>query len=88
MNDKVSLEEYLELLNKYEELRGNLIHRNNEYYVLKDDHNQLQSNWNSLREWLKEYSHDLEFRCYMDMVLDKMNELEGVENESNRYTKR
>lgn len=38
---------------------------------------QLQSNWNILREWLKEYSQDLEFRCYMDMVLDKMNELEG-----------
>lgn len=37
---------------------------------------QLQSNWNSLREWLKEYTQDLEFRCYMDMVLDKMNELE------------
>jgi len=43
--------------------------------------NQLQSNWNSLREWLKEYSQDLEFRCYMDMVLDKMNELEGVKND-------
>ena len=41
---------------------------------------KLQSNWNSLREWLKEYSQDLEFRCYMDMVLDKMNELEGDNN--------
>ena len=41
---------------------------------------QKQSNWNSLREWLKEYSQDLEFRCYMDMVLDKMNELEGKDN--------
>lgn len=40
-------------------------------------YDELQSNWNSLREWLEEYSQDLEFRCYMDMVLDKMNELEG-----------
>ena len=84
MNDKVSLEEYLELLNKYEELRGNLIHRNNEYYVLKDDHNQLQSNWNSLREWLKNstckdaFMYDF-IAIKVSEILDKMNELEGKE---------
>ncbi len=44
---------------------------------------KLQSNWNSLREWLEKYSQDLEFRCYMDMALDKMNELEGADNEKN-----
>lgn len=80
MNDKVSLEEYLELLNKYEELRGNLIHRNNEYYVLKDDYNQLQSNWNSLREWLlheiKKGNHTKHWE-----MLDKMNELEGKDKD-------
>ena len=48
---------------------------------LMKENNKLQSNWNSLREWLKEYSQDLEFRCYMDMVLDKMNELEGKDKE-------
>ena len=87
MNDKVSLEEYLELLNKYEELRGNLIHRNNEYYVLKDDHNQLQSNWNSLREWLEEEykKYDIGTKTYgqaqVEETLDKMNELEGKDKE-------
>ena len=62
--------------------------------------NQLQSNWNSLREWItnenNNYHYGLrsgktllygKFLGRVD-VLDKMNELEGVENESNRYTKR
>jgi len=34
----------------------------------------LQSNWNSLREWLKENEDKI---SYMEDVLDKMNELEG-----------
>ena len=50
---------------------------------------QLQSNWNSLREWLKATLTNEEFcylaenakdRCRYDVfneVLDKMNELEG-----------
>lgn len=35
---------------------------------------QLQSNWNSLREWLKENEDKI---SYMEDVIDKMNELEG-----------
>ena len=41
---------------------------------------ELQSNWNSLREWLKENEDKI---SYMEDVIDKMNELEGVDNESN-----
>lgn len=48
-----------------------------DYIDYEDKFYDLQSNWNILKEWLKEYSQDLEFRCYMDMVLDKMNELES-----------
>lgn len=65
---------------------------------------KLQSNWNSLREWLEDYlernekwfkqelsDHDKEYykETYnvadyiLDKVLDKMNELEGVDNENN-----
>ena len=36
--------------------------------------NQLQSNWNSLREWLKENEDKI---SYMEDVIDKMNELES-----------
>ncbi len=39
--------------------------------------NQLQSNWNSLREWLKENEDKI---SYMEDVIDKMNELEGRED--------
>ena len=58
--------------------------------------NTLQSNWNSLREWLEEQieftksllptteeinrSHKQQIAVY-SYVLDKMNELEGVDNE-------
>ena len=35
---------------------------------------QLQSNWNSLREWLEKVKLD---KRYVNIVLDKMNELEG-----------
>ena len=84
MNDKVSLEEYLELLNKYEELRGKLIHRNNEYYVLKYKSENLQSNWNSLREWLEKVvkmTANIDEKMTCKNALDKMNELEGKDKE-------
>jgi hypothetical protein len=42
-----------------------------------NDYIQLQSNWNSLREWLIEESKDLEV---YENVLDKMNELEKSDN--------
>lgn len=54
---------------------------------LREENNKLQSNWNSLKDWVFEHIDSIKFNSY-DEVLDKMNELEGVENESNRYTKR
>lgn len=48
---------------------------------------KLQSNWNSLREWLKEmklsrrYDNDVERFTAYGAVLDKMNELEGKDKE-------
>lgn len=44
-----------------------------------DYSDKLQSNWNSLREWLEYVSKDLEFTCYYNEVLEKMNELESGE---------
>ena len=39
---------------------------------------KLQSNWNSLREWLKEQTKEFNFdNDKLVDVLDKMNELEG-----------
>ena len=42
-------------------------------------YNQLQSNWNSLREWLEETMK--KENIYPFMVLDKMNELEGKDKD-------
>lgn len=39
---------------------------------------KLQSNWNSLREWLEETMK--KENIYPFMILDKMNELEGKDN--------
>jgi hypothetical protein len=58
---------------------------------LREENNQLQSNWNGLREWLKDnpnvalYGNGKDFITYIELqkVLDKMNELEGVDNENN-----
>ena len=64
--------------------------------TLRDMVLELQSNWNSLREFvtLKEKPKvfgakngkalELAMEFVFDMVLDKMNELEGDNNESNR----
>lgn len=47
----------------------------------------LQSNWNSLREWLKNstckdaFMYDF-IAIKVSEILDKMNELEGVDNEN------
>lgn len=65
-------------------------------YVLADDYFKLQSNWNSLREWLEKqhqfiieipaYTKEISIEhktmetCY-ENVLDKMNELEGMKDE-------
>ena len=48
--------------------------------MYEQKYKQLQSNWNSLREWLlheiKKGNHTRHWE-----MLDKMNELEGVKNE-------
>ena len=49
---------------------------------------KLQSNWNSLREWINTRLQANIIRTGMRseellFVLDKMNELEGVDNENN-----
>ncbi len=49
---------------------------------LREENNQLQSNWNSLRKWIKENSwyYNTSDGCqWVDQfkLLDKMNELEG-----------
>lgn len=52
----------------------------------KKQSNQLQSNWNSLREWLEKVSQEEpmprteHFNWVYNNVLDYMNELEGVDN--------
>lgn len=61
---------------------------------------QLQSNWNSLREWLEQQYAIVKSNSIQEPnnsewyikwnerkhVLDKMNELEGVDNENNRLS--
>ena len=50
------------------------------YFLEKElkDYNQLQSNWNSLREYLE--NEKIHMEGYFDTVLDKMNELESGDN--------
>ena len=57
---------------------------------LKEENNQLQSNWNSLREWLEEQQKEVLHigdkigivdSVSIDVLLDKMNELEGDSND-------
>lgn len=54
----------------------------NQYIEMARDFDKLQSNWNSLREWIKENSwyYNTSDGCqWVDQfkLLDKMNELEG-----------
>ena len=66
-----------------------VIKAENELYIkeLLKRNNQLQSNWNSLREWLEKqrehyiYFKDNRYRRFLSELLDKMNELEGKKNE-------
>ena len=64
---------------KNREIAGVKIFVSNEAYdeykgTLQEQIKKLQSNWNSLREWLKENEDKI---SYMEDVVDKMNELEG-----------
>lgn len=78
-------EEYDKFYNYFNEIR-----KPNIIVDIKDDENikglinQLQSNWNSLREWLKEEIEKVNGtenvcfqKVYYEEVLNKMNELEG-----------
>lgn len=76
------LEEHLKEFNKL------VIKTENELYIkeLLKRNNQLQSKWNSLREWLENEesngSYSISFRDSFRNVLSKMNELEsGDEDE-------
>lgn len=68
----------VELLNKCYELD-----------IALKEKQRLQSNWNSLREWLENnpnvalYGDGKDFITYIELqkVLDKMNELEGDNND-------
>ena len=58
----------------------------NQYIEMARDFDKLQSNWNSLREFIEKFNFVGEFgtnRTYIpsDVVLDKMNELEGKDKE-------
>lgn len=60
----------------FNDLYRNFEDMQNHCAYLESENNQLQSNWNSLREWLeKNYkeSHDI----WYVKIINKMNELEG-----------
>ena len=62
-------------------------HYHSECVELRRINNQLQSNWNSLREYLEKmklnrrYDNDVERFTAYDDALDKMNELEEKDKE-------
>ncbi len=68
----------IELLNKCYELD-----------IALKENQKLQSNWNSLREWLEKHRarlyeanfYDIKTIECVEALLDKMNELEGKNNE-------
>lgn len=81
MNDKEHIEKILYYFEKYH--YENMILEDYEAKFIHDYINQLQSNWNSLREYLNirlnqsiNGIRDDEIR----KALDKMNELEGKDN--------
>ena len=70
MNKHLTYDEYFEVYYK-----PTLIYKN--YFEQAKEIDDLQTRWNSLREWLeKDKSKDLKSK----QVLDKMNELEGGDN--------
>ena len=70
MNDKINIKRPSQILD-YVDTKEHLVDLFN--YI-----NQLQSNWNSLREYCKEYADkDTMSSIIFGVVLDKMNELES-----------
>ena len=86
MNDK-ELNELLEYNQEYidarlsEDVFGGDYTNEVELKHLQKDYDKLQSNWNSLREWVEyQAEHTMQQHNYYG-VLDKMNELEGKDKE-------
>lgn len=79
-------------LKTYEQLQHEVMTLNTNGYLKDLKIDKLQSNWNSLREWLESeynrYLNDTENLIHSNVevidfsrMLDKMNELEGVKND-------
>jgi len=92
LNDYEDIETYYDKIKDYtnlvSELQSDRVE--SQKYIVRANKriNQLQSNWNSLREWIKENSwyYNTSDGCqWVDQfkLLDKMNELEGGEDENN-----
>ena len=78
MNDNIR---NIELVKKsYEELQDEVIKLTTDKFI-------LQSNWNSLREYIEKqreyyrYFKDNRYRRFLTELVDKMNELEGKDRE-------
>ena len=74
-------------LKTYEQLQQEVITLNTNSYLKNLKIKQLQSNWNSLREWLEDKQNlvcgcgiTAEYIYAYEDVLDKMNELEIGDN--------
>lgn len=90
-----NIKDIFDCLRKYAQLTPDAI---DDLHYLEGHIDYLQTRWNSLREWLEEqhqfiieipvYTKEISIEhktmeiCY-ENILDKMNELEGVDNENN-----
>lgn len=86
MNEKIK--EILEGIKVVIKYNGTLEFDAKELKILLNYITNLRSNWNSLREWFKygieEYTTDDGFiQNILKQGLDKMNKLEGADNENN-----
>lgn len=99
MNDKrietdfEKIKDYLDIDTYYDELSEfkNLLYEvfgdrvESQKYIIRANKKieQLQSNWNSLREWLEKNYRESQDIWYVK-IINKMNELEGVDNEKEK----
>ena len=97
MNQKVattdagSIDNIMEKVKLFNEEYETLQQENQLMFEIQDNYNQLQFNWNSLREWVQSeynrYLNDTENLIHSNVeiidfsrILDKMNELESSDN--------
>ena len=74
---------YINKGNEYvEKIRSSVFNYQEMIKDMSEEIYKLETNWNSLKDWVFEHIDSIEFNSYDD-VLDKMNELEGVANENN-----